>query len=91
MIEAHPQLSPAPVKNGVNPFSRKPTLYQPNQTAAQVLIDGRHIGSIHWAMDDSRRLVVWSTTGAEEKVEGVATDVAARLGWRFVRGNPIGG
>lgn len=68
VIEAHPHLSLAPVKNGVNPFSRKPTLYQPNPTAAQVVIDGSQIGSMHWAMDDSRRLVVWSITGLRRRL-----------------------
>src|SRR5215469_3914528 len=34
-------------------------------------------------MGDSRRLAVWSSAGAEEKVRAVATDVAARLGWHF--------
>ena len=90
VIEAHPQLSPMPDKRGVNPFLRKPTQYQSNRTTAQVVIDGSQIGSIHWAMDDSRLLVVWSNTGTEEKVEGVAMDVAGRLGWRFVRGSAIG-
>jgi hypothetical protein len=87
LIEAHPHLSSSPPKQGINPFTRKPHLYQPNPTGALVVIEGSQIGSIHWAMDDSRRLVVWSNAGAEEKVRSVATDVAVRLGWQFVRGN----
>jgi hypothetical protein len=77
VIEVHPQLSPVPSKKGSNPFSGKPNSYRPDPTTAQVIIDGGQVGSIHWAMDDSRRLVVWSSTGAEVKVTSVATDVAS--------------
>jgi len=83
VIKTHPQLSAVEAKKGVSPFSKKPQLYQPSPTTAQVIIDGSQWGLIHWAMDDSRRLVVWPSAGAEEKVRGVATDVAARLGWHF--------
>jgi hypothetical protein len=91
VIEVHPQLSTAPSKKGRNPFSGKPQSYRPDPATAQVIIDCGQVGSIHWAMDDSRRLVVWSSAGAEEKVRSVATDVASRLGWHFVHGNAAGG
>jgi hypothetical protein len=55
------------------------------------MIDDSEVGLIHWAEDDSRHLVVWSAAGAEEKVIDVATDVAARLGWHFVRSKAVGG
>jgi hypothetical protein len=83
VIETHPQLSAVEAKKGVNPFSKRPQLCQSSQTTAQVIIDRSQCGFIHWAMDDSRRLVVWSIAGAEEKVRGVAIGVAARLGWHF--------
>lgn len=83
VIQVHPQLSPVPAKEGVSSFSRKPHLYRPDPTTAQVIIDGHQVGSIHWAMDDSRRLVVWSSAGAEEDVRSVATDVASRLSWHL--------
>ena len=83
VIEIHPRLSAVEAKKGVNPYSKKSRLYQASPTTAQVIIDGSQGGFSHWAMDDSCRLVVWSRAGAEEKVRGVATDVAARLGWYF--------
>jgi hypothetical protein len=86
VIEAHPQLSLVPPKKGINPFSKTPHLYRADPTMARVIIEGAEVGSIHWAMDDSRRLVVWSKPGAEEKVRGIASDVAARLGWQYVGG-----
>jgi hypothetical protein len=90
VIEAHPQLSSVPPREGINPFSTAPHLYRADPTTARVMIEGTQIGSIHWAMDDSRRLVVWSIAGAEEKIRGVASDVAARLGWKLIRGNGAG-
>jgi hypothetical protein len=91
VIHAHPQLSPASANEGINPFTSKPMQSSPRPEEALVMIDVTEIGSIHWAVDDSRRLVVWSKTGAEKKVGGVAKDVAARLGWHFVRCNAAGG
>jgi hypothetical protein len=84
LIDAHPQLSPAPAREGINPFTRKPLLFEARQDSARVLVKLRQIGSIHWALDDSRRLVVWADIGSEQEVRNVAEDVASRLGWRFV-------
>ena len=88
VLKGHPQLSPVPPEDGTNPFSfsRKPLPYPRDPTTAHVRIDGNQVGSIHWVTDGSRRLLVWSIAGAEEKVGNVATDVASRLGWHFVRG-----
>jgi hypothetical protein len=91
VIDAHPQLSRGQAKEGINPFDGKPHLYTANPYAAAVMIDGRDVGAIDWAIDNSRLLVVWSAAGAEEKVIGVAMDVAARLGWHFVRSKAVGG
>jgi hypothetical protein len=92
VIKGHPQLSAVPPDKGINPFSfsRKPLPYQRDPTTAQVRIDGDQVGSIHWVTDGLRRLLVWSSTGAEEKVATVATDVASRLGWHFVRSDAGG-
>ena len=84
LIGEHPQLSPVPDREGVNPFSREPHLYKANPDHARVLMQLEQVGSIHWAMDGSRRLVVWADTGSEESVRNIAVDVASRLGWRFV-------
>jgi len=84
LIDAHPQLSSVPARWGVNPFSRSPLLFKPKPDTARVLLEQRQIGQIHWAMDDSRHLIVWADTGFEEMVGNVAQDIASRLGWRFV-------
>ena len=84
LIKAHPQLSRRPPKTGINPFTKRPMEFKPHPYDAEVEIEGRTIGAIHWAMDDSRRLIVWSDVGSEISVRAVAEDVASRLGWRFV-------
>jgi hypothetical protein len=86
LIEGHPLLSPVPAVAGINPFTRRPNVYTANPDTAQILKEAKQIGSIHWAMDGSCRLVVWSHPGCEEQVKEVAEDVAARLGWHLVIG-----
>jgi len=60
-------------------------LYKAASDCAHVVVEGIEVGMIHWAMDDSQKLVVWSATGAEVQVAVVAEHVATRLGWRYVR------
>jgi hypothetical protein len=84
LIDTHPQLSSVPDQPGINPFTRAPVSFKARPDSARVLLEQRHVGQISWAMDDSRRLVVSSDTGFEDKVANIAQDVASRLGWRFV-------
>ena len=87
LIEAHPELSPVPPKEGINPFTRDPYLYRARPDTARVVAEVGQLGLIEWAQDESRRLVVWSNPGSEAKVRSIAEDVASTLGWRFVLHN----
>ena len=87
LIDAHPQLSPMLAREGINPFTRKPLLFEARPDTARVLVGLEQIGSIYWAMDDSRRLIVSADIGSEQEVRKVAADVASRLGWHFVAHN----
>ena len=84
LIEAHPRLTKVAPKQGVNPFTKSPLEYRPSPDVALIVSSSSDVGMIHWAMDQSRHLVVWSTAGAEGEVRNVADDVATRLGWKFV-------
>jgi len=84
LISAHSALASVAPKQGTNPFSRKPMVYSPSPDAATVVVDGTTIGAIHWAMNDSRQLIVWSEPEAKNRLVVIASDVASRLGWRFV-------
>jgi len=83
LIGAHSSLAAAQTRQGINPFTKEPHVYRPAPDYAGVLRDGAEVGAIHWAMDDSRRLAVWSMPGAEAQVIVVAQDVASRLGCCF--------
>ena len=74
---------------GLDPFVREPMLYKPAPEAATVMSDGAAVGAMHWAMDDSRRLVVWSRPTSRGHVMGVARDVAADLGWRILSNTDV--
>lgn len=89
LINAHPHLSLGPAKTGINPFTKRPMEFKPNPYDSAVQVEDRRVGTIHWAMDDSRRLVVWSEVGSEISVRAVAEDVALRLGWHFVASGAI--
>ena len=84
LISAHSALASVAPKQGTNPFSRKPMVYSPSPDAATVVVDGTTIGAIHWAMNDSRQLIVWSEPEVKNRLVVIASDVASRLGWRFV-------
>jgi hypothetical protein len=59
-------------------------VFSPSPEAAIVVVDGAKIGAIRSAMNDSRQLIVWSEPEAKIRVLAIASDVASRLGWRFV-------
>jgi hypothetical protein len=84
LIATHSALASVAPKQGTNPFGRKPMVFSPSPDAATVHVDGTKVGAIHWAMNDSRQLIVWSEGEAKTRVIAIATDVASRLGWRFV-------
>lgn len=84
LIGVHYALSVYEPKHGINPFTKTPILFRPHPDTARVVVDGTQVGSIHWAMDDSRRLVVWAETAAIARVTDVANDVAVKLGWQFI-------
>lgn len=84
LIGVHSALALYEPKQGINPFTKAPMLFKPHPDTARVVVEGTQVGSIHWAMDDSRRLVVWAEPAAKAGVVAIANEVASRLGWCFV-------
>jgi len=77
IIAAHPNLgSIAPVE-GINPFTRAPMTFKGHPGDANVVIDGKIVGHMEWAPDDSNQIRV---IGDPALVRAIAVDVAARLG-----------
>jgi hypothetical protein len=85
IVATHAQLSPFPSRMGINPFTKGPMEFKAKPDTARVLTAQGEIGSIYWALDDSRRLVVNAAAGTESEVESVARAVAAELGWQYAR------
>jgi hypothetical protein len=56
---AHSSLEPAQPRQGINPFTKEPHMYEPAADYARGMIDGTSVG-VHWAMDDSRLLRNWA-------------------------------
>jgi hypothetical protein len=81
MIHEHPSLEPVPPREGINPFTRKPTVYPAPADSARVVVGGKEVGSMEWAMDDSNMINVY---GDPEVVIPLAREIAEALGGRFV-------
>jgi hypothetical protein len=81
MIREHPNLGPVPPREGINPFTRKPTVFHAPADSARVVVGGKEVGSMEWAVDDSNRINVY---GDPEVVTPLAREIAEALGGRFV-------
>jgi hypothetical protein len=77
VIAGHPNLVPVSPKVGTNPFTRGPFTYHPHPGTAWVVVDGKQVGMMHWAHDDTNQVVVWGDDGV---VDDIALAVAGRLG-----------
>lgn len=84
LIGTHSSLEPVEPKPGINPFTKNSMVFKPSPDVADVLVDAVKAGVIHWALDGSRQLVVWSEPEVGAQVTAVANDVAVKLGWQFV-------
>jgi hypothetical protein len=80
VIAAHPNLERVPSVEGVNPFTRAPMTFKGHPGDANVKIDGKIVGEMEWAPDDSN--CIW-VRGDPAQVSAIAADVAAKLGAVF--------
>jgi len=80
IIREHANLAPPPAKEGINPFTKKPMLIKPCSGIARVIVDGKQVGSMHWALAGANKIIVW---GESEAVLPLARDIAKALGGRF--------
>jgi hypothetical protein len=90
LVAAHPSLALHDPVPGINPFTKAPMTFKPHLDHARVLVEDLQVGSIHWALDGATSLMVWAEAAAKSRVIEIASDVAARLGWRFVAHAEIG-
>ena len=79
LIGQHPGLSVLPPRQGINPFTREPMLFQAKDVAL-VTASGKQLGAMDWAPDDSQQISVWIDEGAAaDALDAIAADVAGRL------------
>ena len=83
LIATHPSLVRFPDREGVNPFTRTPTIYRAHPGNAHVVVDGAEVGVMTWAQDGSHQITV---EGDLELVEPLALEVAAKLGGVYRQG-----
>jgi hypothetical protein len=80
VIGRHPNLSPLPPREGLNPFTKQPYLYPAPAENVRVILDGIEVGSMTWAEDGSCQIAV---DGDSATVVKIATQVAEELGCVF--------
>jgi hypothetical protein len=84
LIAAHPKLMRPASRNATNPFTKKPVIIQPPEDTARVIVDGKVVGTMTWALDGSERIDVF---GEPKSVIPVALEIARVLGGRFQPGD----
>jgi hypothetical protein len=80
VIAAHPNLDRVPSVEGVNPFTRAPMTFKGHPGDANVVIEGKIVGLMEWAPDDSNHIMV---SGDPALVNAIAAEVADKLGAVF--------
>jgi hypothetical protein len=83
LVTGHPNLERVAPRQGVNPFTRQPMMFQGSPGEAHVMVAGEAVGEMHWALDDSARIVV---AGDAARVRPIALDIAARLAAHYLPG-----
>jgi hypothetical protein len=80
LIQNHPNLAPPQPRKGINPFTKEPMIIRPTPDVAHVVVNGKDVGTMSWAMDDSNLIHVY---GEPDAVIPVAHELARTLGGRF--------
>src|SRR4051812_12342204 len=81
LIREHPYLVAPQPRPSINPFTKKATVIQPRPDVARVVVEGKEVGVMSWAEDDSNRINVF---GDPMAVAHLAREIAVTLGSRFV-------
>jgi len=80
LIDDRPELVRPKPRSVRNPFTLGRMTVRATPDAVGVVIDGREVGSMHWAMDCSPQVIVW---GEPAVVIPFARELAGVLGAQF--------
>jgi hypothetical protein len=89
LIALDSRLSPVPPREGINPFTRKPTIFRAPPETARVHLDGEEAGGIEWSQSETHELLVFSTSSAAQAVAAVAGELAVKLDGEFRRSDDV--
>lgn len=81
LIDTHPLLVRLPSQEGINPFTQERVVFHPPDTAARLIVDGRHIGSFDWSHSEENLVIV---SGELSDVQEHAGQIASQLGGSFI-------
>jgi hypothetical protein len=79
-IRQHPNLVPPEPVEGIGPFTKKRMTIKPLPDHARLVIDGRVVGAMSWAMDEANLISVF---GEPQAVVPLAHEIARTLDGRF--------
>ena len=83
VIAESDDLHAIPPREGINPFTRKPTLFYAAEDSVRLIRDDTHIGSFAWAQDKSAAVNVACSDGYREMMAVAAREFAQVLGCVF--------
>ena len=88
LIDSRRELVRGEPRRGINPFSGKPTTFQPARDVCTLTVDGSNLGSFSWARDDSNAVCVF---GELTSIRDHAVEIANQLGGVFKLADEIDG
>jgi hypothetical protein len=80
LIREHPNLVPPDTQEATSPFTKRRMVIKPLPDVARVIVDGKNVGSMSWALDESNLINVF---GDPQVVVPLAREIARSLGGRF--------
>lgn len=86
-IPKHPALASVPPGRRINPFTGQPQEFPANPATARIVIEGKDVGMMGWAQDESNVIIVY---GPADLVRTVANEIAGLLGATY-KEEPAGG
>src|SRR4051794_15718078 len=80
LIRGHPNLVPPEPREATNAFTKRSMVIKPLPDVARVVLDGKEVGVMSWALDETNLINVFGEPGF---VVPLAREIAEALGDRF--------
>jgi hypothetical protein len=81
LAQSRPELFAGQPRTVPNPFKKEELMtIRPKPDAVRVVVAGKEVGSMHWAMDGRPEIIIW---GEAAIVAPLAQELASSLGAQF--------